>query len=125
LIGTGSTTAEDTNTVLPLRYTAGYSKMALVTTAQTTDATVSRVRALLEYYPAATLGTDITVEVSCDGGAHWTAAPLAAVTAYNQSSRLVAETADTPCTGGTSFAARIKTLTKRNIILTGLSLVAR
>ncbi|HEY0220026.1 MAG TPA: choice-of-anchor R domain-containing protein [Afipia sp.] len=105
-------------------YSTGASNMTLVTAAQTADATVSNVRVLLEYDNTAnpTLNTDLTVEVTCDGGAHWTAASLSAVGA-GQVGRKVVETVDQACTGGTSFAARVKTLNNKNIPIYGLSIV--
>jgi hypothetical protein len=49
---------------------------------------------------------------------------MAAVKSYSQSGRKVAESADTACTSGTSFAARIKTLNAKNVPIYGLSLTA-
>ncbi len=123
LTGTGSTTAEDTNTAFPLRY-GTTNNMTLVTAAQTTDVSVGNGRVLLEYDAIAgvILNTDLTVEVTCDGGAHWTSAALSGISAYSQGGRAVAETVDQPCTAGTSFAARIKTLTNKTIPIHGVSL---
>lgn len=102
-------------------YAAAHNDMTLVTAAQTTDSSVGNVRALLEYDNAASpaLNTDLTVEVTCDGGANWTSAMLSAVTAYSQGGRKVVETADTACTAGASFAARIKTFNSKNVMVYG------
>jgi hypothetical protein len=72
---------------------------------------------LLEYNPvdATTINTDLTAEVTCNGGTNWTLATLSAA-GTAQAGRNVAETADTTCgTSGTSFAARIKTPTMKNV----------
>jgi hypothetical protein len=97
------------------------SSMTLVTTMQTTDASVSNARVLLEYdnSDSPAINTDLTVEVTCNGGTNWTAATLSSVTAYGQGGRKVVETADTACTSGTSFAARIKTLNNKNVPIYG------
>jgi hypothetical protein len=111
-------------TTLGLRAVYAPGNMTVVTTAQTVDSSVSNGRVLLEYDNTATptLNTDLMVEVTCDGGAHWTSAALSGVSAYSQGGRAVAETVDQPCTAGTSFAARIKTLTSKNIPIHGVSL---
>jgi hypothetical protein len=102
------------------------NNMTLVTTTQTTDATVSYVRVLLEYDNtfAPTLNTDLTVEVTCNGGTNWASASLSAVTSYSQANRKVAESVDQSCGAntGTSVAARIKTLNNKNVPLYGTSL---
>jgi hypothetical protein len=93
------------------------NNMTLVTTTQTADATITKARALLEYNPidAITLNTDLTVEVTCNGGTNWAAATLS-LAGTAQAGRRVAETADTTCgTSGTLFAARIKTLNTKSI----------
>lgn len=101
-----------------------FNNMTVVTTAQTADASVSNARVLLEFDNTATptLDTDLTVEVTCNGGTNWASASLSAVTSNSQGGRKVAETADTACTAGTSFAARIKTLNK-NVPIYGASVV--
>jgi hypothetical protein len=111
-------------TTLGLRALYASSNMTVVTTAQTADSSVSNGCVLLEYDASAspTLNTDLTVEVTCDGGSHWTSAALSGVSAHGQSGRAVAETVDQSCTAGTSFAARIKTLTNKNIPIYGTSL---
>ena len=65
------------------------------------------------------------MDVSCDNGSHWASATLSAVTSYGQGGRKIAETADTACTSGTSFAARIKTLNGKNVPVYGVSVTAR
>ena len=61
----------------------------IVTTAQTADASVSNVRVLIEFDNTATptLNTDLTVEVTCNGGSNWASASLSAVDLrlFNQS----------------------------------------
>lgn len=125
LIGTGATTAEDTNTVFPLRYTTQLDNMTLVTASQTVDAPIDHVRAIVEYFCASpvTFGDDYTVEVTCDSGSNWTLAPVAVLTENGQTMRIPTESEDIACAPGTSFAARLKTLTNKDILFTGLSLV--
>jgi hypothetical protein len=98
--------------------------MTLATASEAADSSVSHARVLLEFDNTATpaLNSDLTVEVTCDGGANWAAATLSAVTAYSQGGRSVAETADTACTAGTSVAARIKTLNSKNVPIYGVAL---
>lgn len=129
LTGTGvATTAEDTNGAFPTRYSyqSGVNNMTIVTVAQTSDSSVSNGRVLIEYDHATaspTLNTDLTAEVTCDGGANWTLATLTAVTSYSGAStqRRVAETADTACTAGTDFRARIKTANNKNVPVYGVA----
>lgn len=101
------------------------NNMTVVTTMQTTDAAVSNARVLLEFDNTAgpALNTDLTVEVTCNGGTNWTAATLSAVTAYGQSGRKIAETADTACTSGTSFGARVKTANGKSVPIYALTLL--
>ncbi|WP_440640284.1 beta strand repeat-containing protein [Bradyrhizobium sp. PUT101] len=101
-----------------------FSNMVLVSTALTADASVSNARALLEFDATATptLNTDLTVEVTCNGGTNWSAASLSSVSTHGQGGRTVAETADTACTAGTSFAARVKSLNDKVVPVYGLSL---
>ena len=103
------------------------NNMTLVTTAQTADSSVANGRILLEYDNTASpsINTDLTAEVTCNGGTNWAAATLSAVTANGQGGRKVVETADTACTSGTDFRARIKTLNNKNIPISGLSLTVR
>ena len=56
------------------------NNMTVVTTAQTADASVSTARALVEYNPvdSITLNTDLTIDVTCDGGSNWTGGTLIA-----------------------------------------------
>lgn len=106
-------------------YTGGaVSPMTLVTTSQTADSAISNARVLMEYDNSAipTLNTDLTAEVTCDSGAHWAAASLSSASTHGQSGHYVAETADTACTPGTVFAARIKTFNGKNIPIYGVSL---
>jgi hypothetical protein len=102
---------------------SSYNNMTLVTTAQTADASVSNARVFIEFDNTATptLNTDLTVEVTCNGGTNWTSASLSSLGA-GQGGRLVVETVDQACTAGTSFAARIKTLNNKNIPIYGVSL---
>lgn len=99
-------------------YEAGATNnMILVTIAQTIDSTVSYGRVLIEYDNTAspTLNSDLTAEVPCDGGSNWASASLSSA-GTGQSGRKVAESVDQACVvGGTSFAARIKTLNAKNI----------
>lgn len=96
------------------------ANMTLVTTAQTADASASKVRVLLEYNPvdAVTLNTDLTVEVTCDNGSNWASATLSAA-GTGQAGHSIAETEETTCTAGTQIAARVKTLNNKNVQLHG------
>lgn len=104
-------------------YSAPSDNMTLVTAMQTADASVSNGRVLLEFdnSDSPAINTDLTVEVTCDGGAHWTLATVSSVTSNGQGGRKVVETADTACTSGTSFAARIKTLNNKNVPIYALT----
>ncbi|MCP3392051.1 hypothetical protein NLM27_24990 [Bradyrhizobium sp. CCGB12] len=121
--GTSTLTEDSAAGVFPLRYTIQIvvNNMTAVTTAQTADSSVSNARVLLEFdngFANPTLNTDLTVDVTCNGGTNWTAATLSVVTNYGQGGRKVVETADT---AGTSFAARIKTLNNKYVPIYGLS----
>jgi hypothetical protein len=96
----------------------------LVTTAQTADASVSNGRVLIEFDNMAspTLNTDLTAEVSCNGGSNWASASLSSVSTNGQGGRKIVESVDQACTAGTSFQARIKTLNSKQIPLYGASL---
>jgi len=126
LTGNGQTVAETTGAVWSFRATeAGTTNnMTLITTAQTADASVSNGRVLLEFDNSAspTLNTDLTVEVTCNGGTNWTSASLSSVSTNGQGGRKIAETVDQACTSGTSFAARIKTLNNKWVPIYGVSL---
>lgn len=105
-------------------YESVFGNMTLVTTSQTADASVSKIRALVEYDNTASLTTttDFTIEGTCNGGTNWAAASTYTVaTAYSQAGRKVVETDDISCTSGTSFAARLKTLTNKNMPTYGIS----
>lgn len=73
------------------------------------------------YTVAATRGGAEINTSSAGSGTHtatyriWIGMTLSAVTSYSQSGRKVAETADTACTGGTSFAYRLKTLNNKSV----------
>lgn len=100
------------------------NNMTLVTASQTADSSVSNGRVLIEFDNTAspTLNTDLTVEVTCNGGTNWTAASLSSVTSYSQGGRKVVESVDQACTSGTSFAARIRTLNNKSVPIYGVSL---
>ena len=102
------------------------NNMTVVTTAQTSDASVSTARALVEYNPvdSIALNTDLTVDLSCNGGTNWTAGTLSLVTAYSQTNRSVAETNTTSCTSGTSFQARVKSLNNKSVQVYGTTIQA-
>jgi hypothetical protein len=105
-------------------YAAGPTNMTLVTAAQTADASVSKARVLLEYDNTAspTLNTDLTVEVTCDGGANWSAGTLTKFSSHLQDGHHGAETELVSCTPGTSVAARIKTANGKNVPIHALAL---
>lgn len=101
------------------------SNMVAITTAQTADASVSNCRALIEFdnTGSPTLGTDLTIELTCNGGTNWTSAgSYTVVTSNSQGSRKVIETNDVACTAGASFAARIKTFNNKNIPIYAITL---
>ncbi|WP_441232662.1 hypothetical protein [Bradyrhizobium sp. 1200_D9_N1_1] len=102
---------------------ATYGNMTVVTAAQTADASVSQVQAIIEYNPVAavTLNTDLTAEVTCDGGAHWTAATLSLL-GTGQGGNKVASTPSQATTAGTSIQARIKSANGKNVELHGVAL---
>lgn len=107
---------------------ATINNMTLVTTMQTADASVSFARALLEIddTSSGTLDTDLTVEVTCNGGTNWTAAALlTAGKMTGQSGRKIVESIEVACTSGTSFGARIKTLNNKNIPVYGAAVKVR
>jgi hypothetical protein len=119
---------EDLSYVACMRFTSNtgaLSNMTLITTAQTADASVATGQILMEVDTAVgvSYGTDLTAEFTCDGGSHWTAGTLATA-GTGQAGRTIAETNAIVCTSGTSFAARIKTLTNKNIPIYGLALTA-
>jgi hypothetical protein len=130
ITGTGQTgfTEDATGTTLASRVTYAPSNMTFVTTAQTADASVSNARVLLEFdngFSNPTLNTDLTVEVTCNGGTNWTSATLSTVSNLGQGGHKIVETADTACTAGTSFAARVKTLNNKYVPIFGISLTVR
>lgn len=95
----------------------GVNNMTLVTTAQTADTSVSKAKATFEIDPidAITAGTDLTVELTCDNGSHFTAAGSYTNCGKAQAGRTVLETDDVSCTAGTTFYARIKTLNNKSV----------
>lgn len=117
--GTATVTLQDLN-----GYVTPLNNMTLVSTTQTADATVSNGRVLAEIDPidSITLNTDLTVEVTCNGGTNWSIATLSSI-GKGQSGRTVIETIDTACTLGTSFTARIKTLNNKNVNIYKLTVV--
>lgn len=121
VIGTAAHTANFT--APSTAYSLTPANMTLVTDAQTADSSVSNGRVLMEINPvdSITLNTDLTAEVTCNGGSNWAAATLSSF-GTGQSGRTVVETADTACTAGTSFAARLKTLNNKNVQIHGTSL---
>jgi hypothetical protein len=119
---TSGSWTEQTGTAPSLRATT-LPAISLTTGLQPTDSAVSNGRVLMEFDNSAApvLNTDLTAEVTCNGGTNWVAAALAAVTSNSQTGRKVAETADQACTSGSLFAARIKTPTGKLVPLYGLS----
>jgi hypothetical protein len=100
------------------------NNMTVVGTAQTADSSVNKARALIEFDNSSspTVGTDLTLEVTCDGGTHWTAAgSYTAVSSNSQGGRKVVETDDVSCTSGTSFSYRLKTLNNVLVPVYGVS----
>lgn len=105
-------------------YIAVPDDMTLVTVPQATDLPAGSARVLIEFddIGSPALNTDLVVEVTCDGGSNWTTATLSAVTSCSQGGRKVAETADTACTPGTSFGARLTVANGKTAGLHGLTL---
>jgi hypothetical protein len=103
-------------TAFSLRYTTAViaNSMTLVSSAFPTDASVSVARCLFEYDATnvPVLGTDITLELTCNGGTNWTSATIQSITAYGPGNRAIAETTETTCTAGTSFQYRLKSMNK-------------
>jgi hypothetical protein len=110
------------------RWTSGFTPQAfayltqadngtLITPYQTADAARTKVRGIFEIDPvdAITLGTDWTVEYTCNGGTNWTAASTYTDCGKGQSGRTVVETEEVTCTSGTSFAARVKNLNNKDV----------
>lgn len=97
--------------------------LTLVTTLQTASSAVSNGRVLIEWDDTAsvTLNTDLTAEVTCNGGSNWTSASLS-FAGTGQGGRKIAESVDAACTSGTSFAARIKTANGKLVPLYGVTL---
>ncbi|MCK1465715.1 hypothetical protein IVB34_47380 [Bradyrhizobium sp. 2] len=120
---TAATTARVVSKVEILTATGTTQNITVVTTAQTADASSSNVRVLIAYEQvnAITLNTDLTVEVSCNGGTNWSAAALS-LTGTGQDGRSVAETGDQSCTAGTSIQARIKVFNNKLAYIHGMSL---
>ncbi|HMN51130.1 MAG TPA: discoidin domain-containing protein [Xanthobacteraceae bacterium] len=102
------------------------NNMTLVTATQTADTAPSSIRALLEIeaVDAITLDTDLTVEVSRDGGTTWTSAALSEC-GGTSSGRIAAESAETSVSvqpSGSSVCARIKTFNNKRVNIHGLDL---
>ena len=119
---------EDTGQMLPMRASYPATAMSLVTASQSADGSISNGRVLIEFDDAAsiTLDTDLTAEVTCNGGTSWHAAALLpGGKLIGQSGRKVVESAEAACTAGTAFAARIKTLNGKNVPIHGVSLTVR
>jgi hypothetical protein len=109
-------------------YTSPPGDMVVVTTSQTSDATVSNVRVLIELDNVDTpaLNSDLSVEVTCNGGINWASASLSSVTANSQNARKAVETVDQACAAsGTSFAARIKSFNSKNVPIYLTAVTAR
>lgn len=100
------------------------SDMIANTSLQATDTSVSHCRALLEFDNTAlpVLNTDLAVELTCDGGSNWTAAPLTLVSSRSQGARNVVESDDVTCTVGSMFGARIKTKNGKLVPIHGVAL---
>jgi hypothetical protein len=124
ITGTGQSGFSEQNTTIPaFRASTGNGNMTVVTTSQAVAASVSNGRVLIEYDNSAapTLNTDLLAYVTCDGGTHWAQVTLAAA-GIGQSGRLVAESADTPATAGTSIAVKIVTANNKNVAIYGVTL---
>lgn len=105
---------------------SGTTNALLITPYQTADAARTKVRGIFDIDPvdAITLGTDWTVEYTCNGGTNWHAASTYTNCGKGQSGRTVIETDEVSCTSGTSFAARVKNLNNKNVHVHKASLKA-
>lgn len=111
------------NLVSAIDVQTGINNLTLITTPQTLDVSASRGRLVMEVNPveALTLGTDLTAEITANGGTNYALAALSLVGRGKGSNRLY-ESADVDLTDGTSFAARIKSLTNKNFEIHRLAL---
>jgi len=104
-----------------------FNNMTLITKTQTADGPITKGRVLLEYNPVnlITLKVDFLVDVTCNDGVNWTPGTLApAGTAQGGFS--LAETAETTCsTGGSLFAARIRTANNKQIQISRTMIAVR
>lgn len=84
---------------------------------ETADAARTKVRGIFEIdnVGSGTLGTDWTVEFTCNGGTNWTAASSYTDCGKGQGGRTIVETDEVTCTSGTSVSARIKNLNGKRI----------
>jgi hypothetical protein len=103
------------------------NNMTMISTTMTPDASSSSGRVLVEYDDtcgscnSVTLNTDLTVDITCNGGSNWAAATLSSA-GTGQAGRKVTESSATSVTAGTSCAARLKTLNNKFINVYGLTL---
>lgn len=102
-----------------------YNPMTLVSAAATVDAVPTALTGLLWVRAGGdsfTINTDLTLELSRDGGTNWTTATLA-LAATLGAAGAVYEAADVNVTSqpsGSSVVARVKTLNAKNIPLDGM-----
>lgn len=109
-------------------YSSGATNATLITPFQTADAARTKVRGTFEIdnVDSGTLGTDWTIEYTCNGGTNWSAASTYTNCGKGQSGRTIVETEEVTCTSGTSFAARVKNLNSKtvNVYKAGLKAAA-
>lgn len=93
------------------------NNMTALTTAQTSVATVNSIMPVIEVeiVDAITINTDLTVEVSANGGVNYVAATLSQVESGKSGKKIYAPSApvDVSANPGTSIMARIKTLNNK------------
>lgn len=97
--------------------------MTVVSTSIVSDTTVGHARTQVEFdnVGAPTLNTDLTAEVTCDAGAHWSAAPLSVIMTSGPRSHRIVESDLMAVTPGTSYAVRLKTINGKNVPIYGLA----
>jgi hypothetical protein len=102
------------------------NNLTLVTTYQAADNTVSFARLYLELFEidAMTLNTDITGEVTTDGGSHWQAGTLVPFGSGTGDSVIIGFDAIATPTPGTTFAARVKSFNGKHFHIQALAVDA-
>jgi hypothetical protein len=99
------------------------SNITVVSTASTASLAPSEARVVLLHQPvdSVTLNTDVTIEVSRDGGTTWTAGTLSNEGAFDSTTNILTAVVDISAQpSGTSMKWRYKTLNIKNQRLHGV-----